>query len=431
MHSTHSGVHDMAQHPNQLPSTMTTSGGGVTTDLLSALPRIPTAGKIRAGIKVLTRKAAEHKEARALYAEGVQKGQTFDDIERSIAKALPSLKSSPLVPRNVPWFTVRRQDFAHPALAQQIVERFSEDRGEGPQVYRFPVVFPADHWPTVMPHELATWAASEKRFWSEYEEGQRMCKCKAPVPLQHSGKRVIRIFGGRKAVLREQNRGRCEPEICPEYQARQCNLTGRFIFFIPGIQTLSAFELPTRSFYAMNSAMQMFEAVRSLRGGRLAGFIDNRKRTPFYFTKRLMQVSHMDESGQLVRMPQWIIDLEAPVDVSELLAQRDDVSAIQQADVAAEVLQGPSPIAAVPSAEPAPSIQDGAVDRLKVLAQAQAMGLAEGQFEAYAAQRWGPGWALNQKGCQRVWDDLQRHRHDPQGYCGKVRARLALVGDSQ
>ena len=79
------------------------------------------------------------------------------------------------------------------------------------------------------------------------------------------------LFGGRKAIPREDNGGLCQPESCPEYQQRQCNLTGRFLFFIPGIRSISAFELHTRSFYAMNAAIRTFETVAFLRGGRLAG----------------------------------------------------------------------------------------------------------------------------------------------------------------
>ena len=118
--------------------------------------RIPTGGKIRAGIKVLTRKAAEQPKARAIYDQGVASGQSFEQIERAIAEALPDLKT-PLVPRNVPWFTVRAQDFPNPEIAEQILEAHGEDRGEGRRLYRFPVVFPTDHWQTVMPHELVAW----------------------------------------------------------------------------------------------------------------------------------------------------------------------------------------------------------------------------------------------------------------------------------
>lgn len=59
---------------------------------------------------MLSRKAAEQPQAQRLYDEGVEAGQSFEQIERAIVGALPQLKS-PLIPRNVPWFTVRAQDF--------------------------------------------------------------------------------------------------------------------------------------------------------------------------------------------------------------------------------------------------------------------------------------------------------------------------------
>ena len=67
--------------------------------------RIPTAGRIRAGIKVLTRRAAEVAEARRIYDAGVAAGQSFDAIEREIAVQCPGVKN-PLTPKNVPYFTV-------------------------------------------------------------------------------------------------------------------------------------------------------------------------------------------------------------------------------------------------------------------------------------------------------------------------------------
>jgi hypothetical protein len=102
------------------------------------------------------------------------------------------------------------------------------------------------------------------------------------------GRRVVRLFGGCKTVMREANGGVCEPEACREYQQRECNLTGRFPFFGPGIRSLSVFELHTTRFYAMNAAIQKLETVAFLRGGRISGFLD-RQRTPFFLSKRLME----------------------------------------------------------------------------------------------------------------------------------------------
>ncbi|MDX9742001.1 MAG: hypothetical protein RBT81_12635 [Gammaproteobacteria bacterium] len=304
-------------HPNPHPLIAVQGGPAAPPTLLGQGPvRIPTGGKIRAGIKVLTKKAAGEPKAKAIYDQGVAAGQSFEQIERAIAAAMPDLKA-PLVPRNVPWFTVRAQDFPNPETARAILDAHTEDRGEGWRLYRFPVVFPSDHWPAVMPHELAAWGTHEKRYWSQYSaDGRtRHCMCHAPVPVDSTGRRTIRLFGGRKTMPREDNGGRCEPETCPEYQQRLCNLSGRFVFFIPGIRSISAFELHTNSFYAMNGAIQKFETVGFLRGGPISGFLD-RERTPFYLTKRLMDVPYIDEQGRAVRVPQWIIDLEAPVDVT-------------------------------------------------------------------------------------------------------------------
>lgn len=305
--------------------------------------RIPTAGRIRAGIKVLTKAAAAIAQAQSIYDQGVQEGRSFDFIEEALAKALPDLRN-PLVPKNMPWFTVRGGDFSHPDLARQILESYGEDRGDGERrLYRFPVVFPSDSWQAVMPHELVAWGSSERKFWSEYsaDGSQRYCKCHAAVPKDKgdkSGTRAIRIFGGRKAVLREDNGGLCEPEACPQYQARQCNLTGRFVFFIPGIRSLAAFDLPTNSFYAMNAALQTFRTIAFMRGGRISGFLDASK-TPFYISKRLMEVPHIDAEGRAVRVKQWIIELEAPVDVTALL-RADEDEMIGNATIARSVLDG-------------------------------------------------------------------------------------------
>ena len=80
--------------------------------------RIATGGKIRAGIKVLTKKAAENPQAKEIYDQGVGDGHSFEQIEKLLSAALPNLKT-PLVPKNVPWFTVRatscRSSFAQTA----------------------------------------------------------------------------------------------------------------------------------------------------------------------------------------------------------------------------------------------------------------------------------------------------------------------------
>lgn len=416
--------------------------------------RIAIGGRIRAGIKVLTKKAAQHAQARSIYDEGVAAGHSFEQIEKFIQEVLPQL-TTPLIPRNVPWFTVRAQDFPNPHIAAQIMEAYGEARADGvKRLYRFPVIFPADMWQAVMPHEMVVWGANDRKFWSEYSaDGRtRFCKCYAPIPTTHSGKRTIRIFGGRKSMLRPDNDGVCVPESCEQYQQRQCNLSGKFIFFIPGIKSISAFELHTNSFYAMNAAIQKFETIAFMRGGRISGFLDQ-NRTPFYLTKKLMEVPHIDDTGKAVRVEQWIIELEAPIDVTALLrSSEDEDNTILRAHDAAKILAGPVFTAedddTMPANAPVETEQDiatiqqaaggrrpptsgDAVPALdQILAVAESYGLAPDHYEEYADQRWGTGWRLNAGGRRGVMDELQRHRNDPRGYRDKVLTALDIPAEA-
>jgi hypothetical protein len=434
------------------------TGQAVASVLGPASLRIPTAGKIRPGIKVLTRKAAESPRAVALYEQGVAAGQSFDQIEKTLAQALPQLKN-PLVPRNVQWFTVRHQDFSNPDLARQLMDAYGEDRGEGVHLYRFPVVFPSDHWASVMPHELAVWGTHDKKFWSEYSEdgSQRLCKCHAPVPRHEGSHRTVRLFGGRKTMLRDTNGGRCEPENCPEYQARECNLSGRFVFFIPGVRSVSAFELHTNSFYAMSAAIQTFKTIAFMRGGRISGFLDH-EQTPFYLSKKLMEVSRIDEDGRAVRVSQWIIELEAPVDITTLLRASQGpteadgliVDAAESAHIldpgfdaneatsersvysngandsnSARTLDVPSPASGAWFDRASEASTDSWATTTsptlqQVLSRAESYGVASADFEVHATRQWGAGWKLNPQGRARAWKELERHRNDPAGYADKL-----------
>jgi hypothetical protein len=435
--------------------------------------RIPAGGKIRAGIKVLTKKAAEHPRAKEIYERGVAASQSFEDIERAISEAVPELKA-PLIPKNVPWFTVRPGDFPNPEIAKEILTAYGEDRGDGARrLYRFPVVFPADMWQAVMPHELIAWGANEKKFWSEYAPDGRVryCKCYAPVPMDPTGKRAIRVFGGRKTTLRQENGGLCDPELCREYQNRQCNLSGRFIFFIPGIKSIGAFELHTNSFYAMNAAIQKFETIAFMRGGRISGFLDG-KRTSFFITKKLKEVPHIDETGRAVRVAHWIIELEAPIDVTALLrANEEDETRIVNGDQAARILGGTLPAdnaaddlppsgtadSEVPAARDAVEMpgESSQVSELRaaiprpqstqavearrtnsdggngpsveqVINAAAESGIDGARYTAYAAKRWGPGWKINAAGRRRALAEIESFRDDPDGFTNKIDAELGV-----
>lgn len=415
--------------------------------------RIPTAGKIRAGIKALTRRAQENAQACDIYQRGIEEGRSFDDIERALAKALPDLQH-PLVPKNVPYFTVRGADFPNPDTARQIMDLYAEDRGDGARrLYRFPVIFPADLWQAVMPHDLVCWGAGEKKFWSEYApDGRtRVCKCYAPVPQDRMARKPIRMFGGRRTQLRAENNGVCDPEHCREYQERKCNLSGRFIFYIPGIRSCDAFELPTNSLYSMTRAIEKFEALAFLRGGRISGFLDA-KRTPFYISKVEREVPHLDEQGRSVRTRVWLIELEAPIDVAALL-NVSDAEVVQEADYAAVALeaQAPSEPAAARAmssqgqADPEqgeertreaatgpgalPSYEAGADEAEAVLGVVDAFGMERVRFEAYAQKKWGGGWKRNAGGRARVLAALEGFE-DAAALAGEVDSVLGAATES-
>lgn len=412
-------------------------------------PRIPTAGKIRAGIKVLTKAAASNPRVKAIYEDGLSSNATFEEIEKKIAEAFPNIEK-PLIPKNVAWFTVRPNDFPNPAVADQILQAYGEDRGDGVlRLYRFPVMFPADRWQSVMPHELACWTRNEKRYWSEYgpDGHTRYCKMHAPARIDGRTRRVLRTFGGRGTQLRPENDGHCDPENCAEFQGRLCNLTGRFIFYIPGIKSLDAFELHTNSFYALSRAIERFETIAFLRGGRLAGFLD-RQHTPFYLTKKLREVAHIDpKTGQPVRTAHWIIELEAPVDVSALLIEQDRDTTIQAAEEAAGKLQclpptdgegvvterSAHPTDVVSAESPAGTVVEGTAseptkatsdDTAPIYALAASLGVGQERFDAYADWSWGVGWRRNAQGRARVMAELEQFRPDPQGLIDKIASEI-------
>ena len=427
--------------------------------------RFAVGGRIRAGVKGLTTNAAREPKAQALYDAGVAAGKSFDDIEAEITRAVPELQH-PLVPKNVPYFTVRGADFAMPEVADLILEKFGEERGDGvTRLYRFPVVFPADAWQAIMPHALMCYGASQLKYWSEYSPDgrERHCMTFDRVPVDGNGKRAIRIFGGRKHIRRAENHGRCDPEICPEYQSKQCNLSGRFIFLIPGIPSIHAIELATNSFYSMNAARQTLETVGFLRSGRISGFLDGR--TSFWLTKRLHDVPMIGEDGQPRRVPQWLIELEAPVDLTRLLRIEGDETRLVDGERAAAVLNGvvtatkgavtdTEPIAPMtPPAMKADDSQDGVtssdalqLDRASSLTQNPAAAEAVGEraldrlfaliadldvprekFERYARKKYGAGWSRNANGIRRVLGTVEAMKDNSHGLLAAIDAELDVV----
>lgn len=280
--------------------------------------RPPIIGKIRPGIKVLTRTAQANPDAVALYNQMVAAGDSYETIGKSIESKL-KLRNA-LVPRNVPHFTCRRSDFSNPETADEILRLYGEDRGDGVKLHRFPVMFAFDDWLRNVPNQMAAYTTSGRQYFSEYErDGKRYCKTYAPVQRDARAQRAKRSFGGRLIVQRQDDDipdGICDPHVCPQYQDRKCNLTANFVFAIPDVKGLGLIELPTNSIYVLQKAYSAMQTV-SLARGRLTG-------TRFWLSKKEFDITRIDDNGQPVRQKQMLTVLDADIDLGALLDAGDE-----------------------------------------------------------------------------------------------------------
>lgn len=387
---------------NQLAAPQPASA--TTTTILGQRPAVqmPIGGVIRPGIKILTQAAQQNDAARAIYERGCAEGKDFDAIEQEIRQAAPSLKS-PLRPANVPHFVARRGDFPMPELADLLLDKYGETREDGVRrLYRFPVIFAADAWELLMPHTLQVWAAGKRKYWAEYDDhGVRRCKTYAAVPKDATG-RVIRLFGGRKVVDRPDFGGLCDPERCPQYQERQCNLDARLLFIVPGVPTVNLIALPTRSFYSMDGIRQQLLHVARMRGGRLSGYLIGQQ--TFWLTKVYKDVTRIDDNGEAVKGGAWLIELQAHIDVGSLLLSREPAQVDAAAQAAADVVEGgvveivppvPPAVEGVdrsevpPTVEPAPDVRTTVKQlRGEVAAALEQYGIEVETFKQFALDTW-------------------------------------------
>ncbi len=386
----------------------------VVSSVLGSRPvQLPIGGVIRPGIKILTRDAEKNAKAKALYESGQKAGKAFDVIEKEIKEAVPDL-ANPLRPVNVPYFSVRGGDFGMPELAKQILDKYGEVRADGvKRLYRFPVIFAVDNWLQTMPHSLQCYASGKLKYWSEYADDgvTRRCMSYAPVPKGSKGK-AIRVFGGRKPIERPDAEGRCDPEQCPEYQNRQCNLTGKLLFLIPGIPSISLIALPTRSFYSMDDIRRKLEHVARMRGGRISGYLNGTQ--TFWLTKVLKDVSRIDDEGNPVKGAQWLIQLEADVDIGGLLLEHQTEEGASAGAEAAVVLEGEAvTVQSAGQADQACSesehktdalTNDQIRDRVRDLraeifrGRLPAMGVDPQEYSDFGARQFSEGWSTKLEG---------------------------------
>jgi hypothetical protein len=280
--------------------------------------RPPTIGKIRPGIKVLTRAHQANEKAVKLYNDMVAAGESFEAIGKLLETSL-KLRNA-LVPRNVDYFVCRRSDFANPDTADEILRLYGEDRGQGLRLYRFPIMFAFDDWLRNVPNQMAAYTTAGRQYFSEYDrDGKRYCKTYAPVERSARAQRARRSFGGRLIVHRQDDDipdGVCDPHVCPQYQDRKCNLTANFLFAVPDVKGLGLIELPTNSIYVLQKAYSAMQTV-ALARGRLTG-------TRFWLSKKEFDITRIDDSGQAVRQKQMLTVLDADIDLGALLDGADE-----------------------------------------------------------------------------------------------------------
>lgn len=296
--------------------------------------RPPVIGHIRPGIKVLTAKARGNAQAVGIYNDMVSQGHPFDAIAKVIESKC-NLKNA-LVPKNTAYFTCRRSDFNNPDVADEILRLYGQDRGDGVKLYRFPVLFAFNDWMQNLPNQMTVYGTNGRKFFSQYErDGIRYCMTYAKIERDPRAQRTVRHFGGRTVIRRQDEAipdGICDPEQCPQYQARHCNLSASFVFAVPDIKGLGLIELPTNSIYVLQKAYSAMQTVQLARG-KLTG-------TRFWITKREFDITRINEHGEAVRASQMLTVLDADIDIGALLDAADDApSALETASRAVALIE--------------------------------------------------------------------------------------------
>jgi hypothetical protein len=275
-------------------------------------------GKIRPGIKVLTKAAQQNPTAVRLYDEGVFMQMKFSEIEKLIKDktGLPN----PMYPRNTPYFSVAASDFGMPEIARMIVERYGEvrDGDTRPHLYRFPVVFHSDDLNVVYPNQFKR-HGGEPSYESHYgEDGVRYCRYLPELSEEQKAENRVRRI--KKLPRREKViRGRCDPGTCTEFQQGQCKFKGRLMFYIPGIPTTGLLAMETSSEYAAEGIWSDLQRIIDALG-TIPRMNPNKPNAPvFYITKVLEQRTYFDETGKKQVGQQWVPKLQADIDVGQLL----------------------------------------------------------------------------------------------------------------
>lgn len=298
--------------------------------------RLPVAGKLRPGVKVLTKAAAGNPALVAIYNDGVAAGASFDDIAAAMAKVQGAPKY-PLTPRNAPYFVARQCDFSTPGAAKHMLDLYGEVRHGDPErhIYTLPIIFPSDDVDLVFREQFEAWRASELSRWSETDPqtGVLQCMKRADVlPDKTARKR----WGGRPTEAERP----CDPNDCSLFGKGECKHIASLSFWVPGVTGTGVIDLTFTSIYASLGIAETLEMVRAGLG-RISGLHNGKP--IFLLSKGRERVSRMNwETGKPEKSDQWIIRLEASgLDMMQVLTGATQAALPATAQVLA--LEEPEP----------------------------------------------------------------------------------------
>ncbi len=414
--------------------------------------KLQTAGRLHPGIMVLTKaslgdqteitvgkkKTTRSAYAQHLYQRSIDGGAGYQESVKVIQEKC-GFKKSPMIPVNVPYFSVRGREFSNPAIADSIFEKYAEVRQDiepdTPRLYRIPIILPFDNWLTVFPNDFTTYKAGKRTYWSEYDQSGEKRFC-LTYPTEPDGR--ARAWGGRKPMLRRENDGICDPNICPQYQAGECKLKARLLFYVYQIPGAALIDMPTTSLYGMSairSSMLMMQAIH----GRISGVF--RSEPKFYLIKTLDRVSRV-VNGKQTLVTQWIPKLETATDMTQMFVEQEQAEALGQQAQALLEDPGAQERVIVPGDEPAPvphtespqddapmfwgeevleretgeikarAVEEKVVNKQdtdledKVLKGLEIIGVSFAQFSAYAETIWGKDWADKPEVIQKAYEQI-------------------------
>lgn len=278
-------------------------------------------GKIRAGFKVMTKRASENAQAVAIYKK-VQEGKlSFQQASAEIKQKTGI--DNPFYPRNTAYFHAHPWDMESGKIASdKLLELYGEKR-EGdtePRLYRFPVVFPdvgRNGIDAILGSGLAVRGNTAiTNYRSQYaEDGTRNCVYLPPVVPNADAKR--KQFARRQFVIR----GVCNTEECTEFAIGACRFAGTLRFYIPGMSGGGVFSLETGSTLAASEIYLRLASILQ-ECGRLPNFTPDGSPV-FFITKAKKPRVYYDENGVQKKGDQWVVALEMDIDLAKVRLQQE------------------------------------------------------------------------------------------------------------